>query len=102
MHPNIKILAQYLDQAEALLLRYGQVQWADWLRKDARLIRALDFYGIEHLLAAYGGMGSFNDVVLQRNDSGTLARIDADDNENFDKLRGEIYSLARRLKSEEY
>lgn len=65
MHPNIKILAQYLDQAEALLLRYGQVQWADWLRKDARLIRALDFYGIEHLLAAYGGMGSFNDVVLQ-------------------------------------
>lgn len=101
MHPDIEILAQYLDQAEALLRCYGQVQWAKWLSTDARLIRALDFYGVEHLLAAYGGMGSFNDVILQRNDSGVPAKIDAADNEHLDKLRSEIYNLARKLKSEE-
>jgi hypothetical protein len=60
MPSEIDALAQMLDQAEALLRSYGQVRWAEWLTKDERLIRSLDGYGLEHLLSAYGGMGSLN------------------------------------------
>ncbi|QXE07330.1 hypothetical protein BJG93_36515 (plasmid) [Paraburkholderia sprentiae WSM5005] len=102
MHSEINSLAQMLDQAEALLRSYGQVRWAEWLTKDARLIRSLDGYGLEHLLSAYGGMGSLNDVVLQRSNGGVGVLLDVGDNERFDKLRSEIYDLARRLRTGEW
>jgi len=47
-------------------------------------------------------MGSVNDVVLQRNNDGVGLLLDVGDNERFDKLRSEIYGLARRLRSEMY
>ena len=99
MPSEIDALAQMLDQAEALLRSYEQVRWAEWLAKDARRIRSLDGYGVEHLLSAYGGMGSLNDVVLQRS-TGVGVLLDASDNERFDKLRSDIYGLAKRLRSE--
>ncbi|CAG4891988.1 DUF6966 domain-containing protein [Paraburkholderia gardini] len=99
MPSEIDVLAHMLDQAEALLRSYGQVRWAEWLAKDARLIRSLDGYGIEHLLSAYGGMGSLNDVVLQRSNIGTELLIPEGDNERFDELRGEIYALAHMLRT---
>jgi len=102
MPSEIDALAHILDEAEALFRPYGQVRWPEWLAKDARLIRSLDGYGIDHLLSAYGGMGSVNDVVLQRNNDGVGLLLDVGDNERFDKLRSEIYGLARRLRSEMY
>jgi len=99
---EIETLAHMLDQAEALLRSYEQVRWAEWLAKDARLIRSLDGYGVKHLLSAYGGMSSLNDVVSQRSNGGVGVLIDAGDNERFDKLRSEIYGLASRLRSEMY
>ena len=102
MPSEIDALAQMLDQAEALLRSYGQVRWAEWLTKDARLIRSLDGYGLEHLLSAYGGMGSLNDVVLQRSNGGVGVLLDVGDNERFDNLRSEIYHLARRLRTGEW
>lgn len=102
MPSEIDALAQMLDQAEALLRSYGQVRWAEWLTKDARLIRSLDGYGLEHLLSAYGGMGSLNDVVLQRSKGGVSVLLDVGDNERFDTLRSEIYDLARRLRTREW
>ena len=57
MHPDIEALATNLEEAEALLRKHRIFRWADWLEKDARFIRNLDFYGIEHLLSAFGGMG---------------------------------------------
>lgn len=86
-----------LREAEKLLRLYGQIHWADWLAKDARLILLHDGYGVEHLLSAYGGMGSLNDVVLQRTSDETGVLVPHDDNERFDELRCEIYDLARRL-----
>lgn len=62
---RIPELLAALEQAAALLRAAGQSRWADRLDKDRSLIEAEDFYGVEHLLQAFGGMGSFNDVVLQ-------------------------------------
>lgn len=94
MSPNIETLANLLEEAATVLRSYEQAGWADWLAKDAKHIRALDGYGIEHLLSAYGGMGSLNDVVLQRN-NGVDVTMDFNDNERFDNLRSEIYDLAK-------
>jgi hypothetical protein len=101
MSSDIGILAKKLDEAEALLRNSGHRHWADWLCKDAQRIRDLDFYGIEHLLLAYGGMGSINDVVLEVKDRNGSFRPQAG-NERFDVLRTEIYSIAKKLKSEEF
>ncbi|KAH0444371.1 DUF6966 domain-containing protein [Paraburkholderia fungorum] len=97
MSSEIEALTEMLREAEALLRSYGQVHWADWLAKDARLIRLHDGFGVEHLLSAYGGMGSLNDVVLQRIGGGASVLVPHDDNERFDELRCEIYELAKRL-----
>ena len=62
---RIPELLAALEQAAALLRGSGQARWADWLEKDRKLIEAEDFYGVEHLLQAFGGMGSLSDVTLQ-------------------------------------
>jgi len=56
-------LARLLDSAPSLLSRTGEEHWASWLKKDATLLNAGDFDGIEHFLRAFGGMGSINDRV---------------------------------------
>jgi hypothetical protein len=40
------------------------VHWAERLAGDLRTIRAGDAYGLDHLLQAFGGMGSINDLVI--------------------------------------
>jgi hypothetical protein len=101
MHPELEYLCQMLDEASELLSSFGSSQWADWLRMDAGFIRGLDFYGVEHLLSAFGGMGSLNDVVLiSRNEVGSSILMPVAENERFDFLRTSIYDLARKLAHE--
>jgi hypothetical protein len=102
MHPELEYLSQLLDEASELLSAHGAMQWADWLSKDARLIRSSDFYGIEHLLSAFGGMGSFNDVVLcSASDGGNPARMLIAENDQLSVLRTSIYDTAKKLAREE-
>lgn len=53
-----------LDELTALLRSSDETQWSAWLEKDRRLIANGDFCWVEHLLCAFGGMGSFSDVAL--------------------------------------
>lgn len=101
MHPDIDALVQKLREAEKLLRAHNKSRWADWLASDADRIHRLDFYGLEHLLSAFGGMGSLNDLVLQYQD-GAVLHVPLTENEQFSALRQEIYSLASKLKSEEF
>lgn len=102
MHPDLIRLADWLDEA-ATLLRNHQIQhWADWLSKDSRWIREEDFYGIEHLRSAFGGMGSLNDLGLAvvSPDNPKLLVSSADD-ERFRWLLRQIYELADKLYREQ-
>ena len=45
------------------------------------------------------GMGSLNDVVLQRSNGGAGVLLDVCDKGLFDKRRSEIYDLARGLRT---
>jgi hypothetical protein len=83
MHPDIELLVLKLREAEQLLRDHNQRQWADWLAKDAHRIHQLDFYGVEHLLSAFGGMGSLNDLVLQFHEGAALI-MPQTENEQFD------------------
>ena len=102
MHPDIQKLVELLDEAQSLLAQYGEINWRSWLEKDARLIKNLDLYGVEHLLAAYGGMGSINDLVIHPINGHKIKEPEVNSvNEKFDLLRTKIYSLAKKLAAEE-
>jgi len=101
MHPELESLAQLLDEAANLLHAYGVGNWTAWLKTDAERIRRSDFYGVEHLLSAFGGMGSLNDVVLVRSDAPHGVRTASIDNALFESLRTEIYTQAAKLAREE-
>ena len=46
------------------LRSFGEDGWADWVDRDVARIRAGDRYGIDHLLTAFGGMGSLSDLLI--------------------------------------
>ncbi len=73
-----------LEQAVRLLRDAGQSRWAGRLDRDRSLIEGRDFYGVEHLLQAFGGMGSFNDVVLPS----------PAENAELQRLSSRIYEIA--------
>jgi hypothetical protein len=82
-----------------LLRRYGEQRWAEWVIRDRQRIRDGDAYGIEHLLSAYGGMGSLNDVVIDPRNGHRIAEQDISAaNERLRQLRSRTYTAAWRLK----
>ena len=102
MHPEIEALAEYLHEAAAILGRHGIENWASWLRKDELRIKGLDFYGVEHLLSAFGGMGSLNDVGLEMPDSNRPGfLLTSPEDARFQTILAEIHRLATKLSREE-
>jgi hypothetical protein len=64
-----------LDEAVAMLRGGPTDHWATWLESDATKIRGGDPYGLRHLLSAYGGMGSINDIGGPKHLSKLLSAI---------------------------
>jgi hypothetical protein len=67
-----------LDTLHQWLAERGVSPWADWLESSRRQIMAHDGNGLSHLLRAYGGMGSFNDLQLSRAMQRVRTRIYSD------------------------
>jgi hypothetical protein len=53
-----------LDEAIEILSAAGEEHWQRWLEEGRSMVLAGDPNGTTHLLRAFGGMGSFNDLVL--------------------------------------
>lgn len=53
---------QALHATERFLRQVGELHWADWLREDIAVWQRSG--DVSHHRRAYGGMGSFNDVVI--------------------------------------
>lgn len=84
--PSNNTVAQLLvvlDDLVPMLKELGELHWADWMERSRHLIRASDFAGIELLLSAYGGMGSFNDIQ---------------GNVRLDRLRNRAYEFAESIR----
>lgn len=85
-----------IREAVGLLRGHGAAHWADWLeRAEAQLARS-DAHGLDVLLRMYGGMGSFNDLVLGGR---CFTEEDRLANDRLDVLRREIADLARRVRA---
>jgi hypothetical protein len=92
-------LLNKLAEAETLLTHYGEDHWASWLRRDASLIRTGDGFGLEHLLSAFGGMGSFNDLILHSMNGHRIREEEMRPvNDRLNQLRSEIFELADELR----
>ena len=89
MGPKTKELVQVLDQLINLLEDDDQRNWSNWMMQARKWILESDFNGIEKVLLAYGGMGSFNDTYLTK-----ITR----ENDNFGILRSRAWELATEIK----
>jgi len=94
-------LVKVLDELLAVLDSDGEAHWRAWIHRAKSRLDQSDYSGIEYLLSAYGGMGSFNDLVLgQTNVDGRFAwkpgHIDL--NRRLDVLRSRAWTLAHALR----
>jgi hypothetical protein len=103
LHPEIAKLADLVAKWADLLKRYhGKNDWIEWLENDVRYLRNSDFYGVEHLLSAFGGMGSIADFSLVSESGSLFSRSRARFiNRRYSRLVTQIYELADRLRREE-
>jgi len=101
MGPKTRALAGTLDELASLLRRHGELHWASWLERDAGLLRGGDFSGITDLLSAYGGMGSFNDLLLCSQHGHRMDGRDADRvNASLAELRSRAWNLVKEISRE--
>lgn len=82
-------LIQILGEIIFLLEKEGETHWCGWMRKTKERLEGLDYSGIETLLSAYGGMGSFNDLI-----------VDPKHQDNFEALRTRAWELAEEIKGD--
>ena len=94
-------LARVLDELATILESAAERHWRAWMLQAKARLEQSDYSGIEYLLGAYGGMGSFNDLVLgQTLANGRFAwkagHIEL--NERLDALRSKAWELAQTIK----
>ena len=101
MGPKTVGLLGLLQDTVELLQDCGETHWASWMQKSKDKIKNGDFNGITLLLKAYGGMGSFNDLVIHPLNGHNVNTDEVDKvNEKLVKLRQKIYELATQIKRE--
>jgi len=101
MGPKTQKLIEVLVELIALLEKHDVQNWSQWMQKALQRIENSDFSGITHLLGAYGGMGSFNDLILSFQEPQQANEIILEqDNEKLIHLRSKAYNLAKKIKRE--
>jgi len=101
MASDIQELLNTLEELAQLLESDGDHNWSLWMRTAARRLGSGDRSAVEHLLRAYDGMGSINDLVLgQTSRDGLFAWKPGyiTLNERFESLRGKAWHLAQEIK----
>jgi hypothetical protein len=94
-------LLDSLNETVALLREHSEEHWASWLAADRERIAGGDRYALDHLLSAFGGMGSLNDLVLQRPDATQPFSDDLRSaNERLWDLRDAIWHSATHMKAD--
>lgn len=101
MGPKTKQLVDVLDQIILLLESDNEDHWGKWMLESKRRLLNSDYSGIEHLLSAYGGMGSFNDLIIfqeTRNGKVVWKQGYIEKNDTLNNLRAKAGGLATYIK----
>lgn len=64
MGPKTLELVEILSLLATFLEEQDEKLWQNWVLDTRKRLLSSDYSGIEKLLSAYGGMGSFNDLVV--------------------------------------
>lgn len=95
---KLQELCQTIESLIPLLESAAETHWANWLRTDLQRLRSGDTYALHHLLQSFGGMGSFNDLVIHQLNGHTVEQNDVGQiNDRLGDLRSDIYRLAHEL-----
>ncbi len=97
MGPKTEELVSVLDELICLLGSDNETHWSGWMSKAKGLILESDLSGVKLVLGAFGGMGSFNDLIIgQSIENGKLVWIsDAElKNQRLRSLRTKAFELA--------
>jgi len=93
--PSDPLLAT-LRQLVELLKTHNERQWAFRLGGDLERLQEGDVSAVDHLLSAYGGMGSLNDLYLCEENGHKISGVETQEmNERLRELTGTIWQLAR-------
>ena len=90
------VLREIIDLLEA----DGETHWQRWMAESLVQLEANDLRGARYLLGAYGGMGSFNDLIIGQRIDGdrfSWAEDAKDSNDTLNQLRGHASFLAEKL-----
>jgi hypothetical protein len=99
-HADVHLVAleSLLDEIIELLEQHGEDHWAGWLRTSRQRLAAGDASGLDHLLSAFGGTGSFNDLTVMRLNGHQIDSSKEDDiNERLGRVRSEVWTEATAL-----
>jgi hypothetical protein len=91
-------LVSNMAEARDLLKRAGEGHWATWMAAVHADLTARDAQGLTRLLRAYGGMGCFNDVVIDPVNGNAVRHDDCDlINTSLASLRTAMHTDAQAL-----
>lgn len=96
---NVQRLSGALLRIVALLKTHGEKRWAFKLEGYLESLQAGDLAAIDSILGTYGGMGSFNDLVLcVQNGHQIEATETISVNNHLSRLRTETWELATAVR----
>lgn len=88
-----------LDETAALLRDHGETHWLGWVERCRSELAMYDAAAFDHVLGAFGGMGSLNDLlILGANDHVVRPDEESAVNDRLDDLRGTIWDDATALR----
>jgi len=103
MTTKLDRLLEILNESIQLLESDGDEHWSHRMREARARLLNTDYSGIEYLLSAYGGMGSFNVLVIcQSYENGEFRWKEGhiENNNRLDELRGKAWELADDIRRE--
>lgn len=99
MGPKTIELCEKIREVISLLRSVDEHHWAGWLDRSLSLIERADFSGVESLLRAFGGMGSFSDLTLTAANGHSVEDSEEFEvNDRLHTLRTRLYELADEIR----
>ncbi len=102
LNEQAQALCQVLRELIELLDADNETHWRGWMAKALSDLEANKLRGAQHLKDAYGGMGSFNDLVIgqrMEGDSFVWAPNAKSANDQLNARRSQAYVLVTEILS---
>ncbi len=96
-------LVEVLAKTAQLLFKYNEKHWSVFLEESRGLVENRDFHGVERVFGSYGGMGSFNDILIHPINGHLLEESETSSvNKEFQLLKSDIWDRVRDLRRYKY